>query len=265
MSQAGIAGMRRAAQDIFDVVETFGETEWQTPSAANGWSNKDVVTHVGCLLEGLVAAVNQRPLPDLGIEPLNDLQVTEHRHLSGPEAVAYVKEQLSRALDAFEPLQVEPVASNEAQMLDLGSYPLHAIADMFTFDMSTHLRYDILTPRGPIERDVSALDEVLLGPSVTWLLGGVPKMQPTLVTTIEGPLLLELTGPGGRDVVVDVTDGAITVVAAADATAQPVATIRSTTADFLAWSTRRIGWRNVATINGDHAAAQRFLDQLNLI
>ena len=112
---------------------------------------------------------------------------------------------------------------------------------------------------------MSALDEVLLGPSVSWLLGGVPKMQPTLATAIEGPLVLELTGPGGRDVLIDVTDGAITVGAAADARADAVATISSTTADFLAWSTRRVDWRNVVTISGNHAAAQHFLDALNLI
>ena len=43
-------------------------------------------------------------------------------------------------------------------MLDLGTYPLHAIADMFTFDMTTHLRDDILAPRGPITRDLAPLD-----------------------------------------------------------------------------------------------------------
>ncbi|WP_173008111.1 maleylpyruvate isomerase N-terminal domain-containing protein [Mycolicibacterium sp. P1-18] len=265
MSQAGIAGMRQAAQDIFDVVETFDAADWHAPSAANGWSAKDVVTHVGSLLEDLVAAVSQQPLPDMGIEALNDLQVTERRHLSGPEAIAFVKEQLGSALDAFEPLQVEPVASSEVPMLDLGSYPLHAIADMFTFDMATHLRYDILAPRGPIVRHVAALDEVVLAPSVAWLLGGIPKMQPTLATAVDGPLALELTGPGGRDVVVDVTDGVVTVVSAADAGIDPIATISSTTADFLAWSTRRTDWRNAATIAGDHAAAQHFLDTLNLI
>ena len=265
MSQAGIAGMRRAAQDIVDVVGTFDDTDWHAPSAASGWSTKDVVTHVGSLLEDLVAAVNQQPLPDLGIEPLNDIQVAERRHLSGAEAVAFVKEQFSRALAAFEPLQAEPLASHETQMLDLGSYPLHSIADMFTFDMSTHLRYDILAPRGPIQRLVPALDEVLLVPSVSWLLGGVPKMQPTLATAVEGPLVLELTGPGGRDVLIDVIDGAITVGTAADAGADAVATISSTTADFLGWSTRRVDWRNVVVVSGNHAAAQRFLDALNLI
>ena len=88
-------------------------------------------------------------------------------------------------------------------------------------------------------------------------------MQPTLAAAVDGPLVLELTGPGGRDVLIDVTDGAITVGAAAGADA--VATISSTTADFLAWSTRRVDWRNVVTVSGNHSAAQRFLDALNLI
>jgi hypothetical protein len=38
------------------------------------------------------------------------------------------------------------MASVPAPMFDLGSHPLHSIADMFTFDMPTHLRYDI-SPR----------------------------------------------------------------------------------------------------------------------
>jgi effector-binding domain-containing protein len=65
-------------------------------------------------------------------------------------------------------------------MLDLGSYPLHSIVDMFTFDLTTHLRYDILTLRGPVDRQLPPLAEAQLVPAVSWLLGGIPKMQPDL-------------------------------------------------------------------------------------
>ena len=37
-------------------------------------------------------------------------------------------------------------------MLGRGSYLLHSIANLFTFDLTTRLRYDILTPRGPVDR-----------------------------------------------------------------------------------------------------------------
>jgi uncharacterized protein (TIGR03083 family) len=257
--------MRRAAKDIIAVAETFSDRDWQTPSAASEWSVQDVVTHVGCLLGDLVAAVNHHPLPDLGIEKLNDIQVAEQRDHTGAETITSLRQRLDQALAAFEPLQDEPAASAETQMLDLGSYPLHAIADMFAFDMTTHLRYDILAPRGPIDRDVPALDEVLLEPSIAWLVAGVTKMQPALIASIGGPLRLELTGPAARDLVIGVIDGAITVSPTTDACADVVATIRSSTADFLAWSTRRVNWRNAVSVAGDHVAAQRFLNTVNLI
>jgi hypothetical protein len=99
---------------------------------------------------------------------------------------------------AFGPLQDEPAASTETPMLDLGSYPLHAISDMFTFDLATHLRYDIVAPRGPISRDLPLLDKVQLDPAIAWLLGGIPKMQPDLSHAVTAPLRLTLTGPAGR-------------------------------------------------------------------
>jgi len=40
----------------------------------------------------------------------------------------------------------------DTQMLGLGSYVLHSIANVFTFDLTTGLRHDILTPRGSIDR-----------------------------------------------------------------------------------------------------------------
>jgi hypothetical protein len=54
------------------------------------------------------------------------------------------------------------------------------VVDMFTFDLTTHLRFDILTPRGPVDRHLPSLGEAQLVPAVSWLLGGIPKMQPDL-------------------------------------------------------------------------------------
>ena len=52
--------------------------------------------------------------------------------------------------------------------------------DMFTFDITTHLRYDIVKSRGPIKATLRPLDERQLGPAVSWLLAGIPRMQPKL-------------------------------------------------------------------------------------
>jgi hypothetical protein len=44
-----------------------------------------------------------------------------------------------RPAPQLKSLQEEPTASTQAQLLDLGSYPLQAIPDMFSFDFYTHL------------------------------------------------------------------------------------------------------------------------------
>jgi hypothetical protein len=269
MSLAGISGMRAAAGDLMEVARDLNEGEWHTPSAAVGWSVQDVVSHVGCLLEVLQAAVRgeavpDSAVPDSGIEPLNEVMVAGRRDWDTARTLNNVEKQLEQAITLFTPLQEPPMASVETPMLDLGTYPLHAIADMFTFDMTTHLRYDILAPRGPIDRQLPPLDEERLVPSVSWLLGGIPKMQPDLASHLIAPLALHLTGPGARDVLIGAQSGAISV----DPLRSPdeaAATLTSTTADFLGWSTARQPWRALVTIGGDQSAATTFLDTINLI
>jgi hypothetical protein len=156
------------------------------------------------------------------------------------------------------------MASVETPMFELGTYPLHAITDMFTFDMTTHLRYDILASRGPINRQLPPLDETRLGPSVSWLLGGIVKMQPKLARNLTAPLALHLTGPGARNVIISAQADTVFVDPLRPSD-EAAATLTSTTSDFLAWSTARLPWRTLVTIEGDRSAASTFLDTINLI
>jgi hypothetical protein len=256
--------MRSAAKDLIDIARSLNAGEWQTPSAATGWSVQDVVSHVGCLLELLQAAVRGEAVPDSGIEPLNEVMVSGRRDWDAARTLDNVQRQLDQAIALFTPLQEGPMASVEAPMLDLGAYPLHAIADMFTFDMTTHLRYDILAPRGPIDRQLPPLDEACLGPSVSWLLGGIPKMQPNLARHLTAPLALHLTGPGARDVRIS-PDGGVIVVDPLQSADHTAATLTSTTTDFLGWSTTRLPWRSLVTIEGAQSVAATFLDAIDLI
>jgi hypothetical protein len=265
MTRAGMIGMELAAREFISVGETLDEEQWQLPSAAAGWSVQDVVVHEGCLLGDLMAAVGREVLPDMAIEALNDIQVAEKHGWTSRQAIDFFQQQLQKALAMFAPLQDEPLASVEAPMLDLGAYPLHSIVDMFTFDMTTHLRYDVVTPRGPIDRELPPLGEAQLGPCVSWLLGGIPKMQPALPQSISAPIALHLTGPAATAVVISVVDGAISLAPQGEAELQAVTTMTSSTSDFLAWSTKRLPWEPLVAIDGDRDAAQRFLTAINLI
>src|SRR5271155_4818261 len=140
-------GMDLAAQEMLSAAETLTDEQWQLPSGAQGWSVKDVVAHAGCLMAYLMAAVGGAAVAGIGIEELTEVQVAQKRGLDGAQTMAFVRTELATALQAFAPLQEEPLASTTAPLQDLGTYPLHAIVDMFTFDITTHLRYDIVQPR----------------------------------------------------------------------------------------------------------------------
>src|ERR1700746_1616807 len=105
MSVAGISGMRGAAGDLIEVARSLNEAEWRTPSAAMGWSVHDVVSHVGCLLELLQAAVGGEALPDSGIERLNEVMVAERRGWDTASTVNNVEKQLEQAIALFTPTQ----------------------------------------------------------------------------------------------------------------------------------------------------------------
>jgi uncharacterized protein (TIGR03083 family) len=266
MSKAGLSGLQSATADIVKVARSLTAEEWEMRSAAEGWSVHDVVSHAGNLLTVVMDAVNgQLVTPDgMGIEELNEVQVAEHRDRAPLETVDFLEAQLAKALPVFTPLQDEPYASMEAALLDLGSYQLHAVVDMFTFDFTTHLRFDILAPRGPVTRTMEPLGEAILGPAVSWLLGGIPKMQGELWRHLDGPLGLLLTGPAATSVILSPIDKAIVITPRDTDATPPLATVSSSTSDFLAWSTTRLPWRDAVKVEGDEAAAANFFDALNL-
>jgi uncharacterized protein (TIGR03083 family) len=265
MSHAGIHGMQAASEDLLTIATKLTDDQWRAPSAAAGWSVHDVVVHIGSLLELLQAAVAGADSPPVGIEELNDQVVAERRDWKPAQTVQFLRDQLSTALDTFSALQEEPTASTRVPMLDLGSYPLHAIADMFTFDITTHLHYDILAPRGPIELPHPLLDEVRLMPAIEWLLGGISQMQPGLAQHLCSPISLQLNGPGAQHVLLTPGDSTPIVTPKTDSSVHAATTVTSTTEDFLAWSTQRLPWPDLVHIDGDHHIAAEFLNALNLI
>jgi hypothetical protein len=74
-----------------------------------------------------------------------------------------------------------------------------------------------------------------------------------------------LTGPAARQVVISVNGGAISVSPQPETDLTATATMTSSTSDFQAWSTTRLLWEPLVSIDGDTDAAGRFLTALNLI
>jgi len=145
-------------------------------------------------------------------ERLMDMLVQPRVEWTADQVLSELTTYAPRAVATLKALQEEPVASAPLSLADLGTYPMHQLADAYAFDVYCHLRVDVVAPHGPIDRPVPPADEARLGPTIGWMLAGIPQMQGPAFGALDRPVVLELTGPGGgRWSVVGTGDGYVAV------------------------------------------------------
>jgi uncharacterized protein (TIGR03083 family) len=251
-----------------DVLAGLTDDQWAAPSGCEGWSVHDVAIHMVSSLQ-LVADPEHAEFPDpaLGTEEGLDAIVAARREWTPAETLARYEDVSAKAIEAFRGLQADGIRDTELDMGGLGSHPMHLIANAYAFDLYTHLRVDLLAPRGPLTRSLPPPDDSVLGATVEWLLAGLPQMcTPALRPVVTAPLALTLTGPGGGTWTIAPTGDPARACAVVEGTSHgAAATVTSTTADFVWWSTKRADWRGRATVEGDDAYAAAALDAVNLI
>jgi uncharacterized protein (TIGR03083 family) len=264
MSEQGLRAVRLAVDEVRAVITTLTDDEWAAPSGCAGWTVKDLVAHMS---SNYAETVEPSPPPAepvaLPAERLMDLLVEPRKDWSNEQVRDEYLSYCDRAVEALAALQQPPMADTVIPIADLGSYPLHQLADAYAFDHYCHLRVDLLAPHGPIRRDVPPADDDRLGPAIGWMLTGLPQMQPELRASLGAPIRLTLTGPGGGSWIIAPVGDDI-VVGGSDST-DAVAEVVSDGHAFVIWGTARQPWREHCTVTGDHAVATRFLDTLNII
>ena len=266
MSKEGLAAVQLGIEDALAVFETLTEDEWAMPSGCAGWRVQDVAAHASSNFKATAdpPAAPAEPLPPMPAERLMDLLVEPRLQWSTAQVLEELRTYSPRLVEALSALQEEPFASTPMTIADLGTYPMHQLADAYAFDLYCHLRIDVLAPHGPVEREVPPADEARLVPVVGWMLAGLPKMQGDAFPFVDRPLTLRLTGPGGGRWTINGTgDGHVDLEpgGSPDATT----TITSDTHAFVLWGTKRADWREHAAIEGDAELAERFLDTLNIV
>ena len=169
MTAEAVAAVRLAVDEVKEVLTSLTPEEWDRPSACAGWRVQDLVAHMSSNWKEVVDPTPPPPdPPQLPAESLMELLVDPRRGWSADEVLAEYLAYCDPAVDALAALQAEPLASVEQRLADLGTYPLHLLADAFAFDHYCHLRIDLLAPRGPVERAVPAADAVRLAPAIGW-------------------------------------------------------------------------------------------------
>ena len=272
MSVEAVAALRVVHRHLDDVIDRFGESDWSRPSACPGWRVQDVIAHLASTIR---QAVDPDPLlaaelaAATGAEDRVDRMVEARRAYSPDRVVRELVEHRPAWLSGLEALQVEPRASTTMQMLDLGEYPTHLLAEAFVFDHFCHLWIDLLGPDGPaLGIEAPRAPAEVVRAATAWMLAGLARMQHDLMrATVTMPLLLELTGPGGGRWRIEPATGPDSLVRVVEdvSGSEPSATITSSAYDFVRWGTTRAPWRNLCAVRGDRRAAEPFLDALDIV
>jgi uncharacterized protein (TIGR03083 family) len=241
MSTAAVEAVRIQVDEVRPIVEALTPEEWERPSRCPGWRVQDLVAHMSSNFREVVHPSPPPPEPpQLPAEALMELLVEPRRSWPPQQVRDEWLEHCDEFVERLAALQHEPVASTLTPIADLGTYPLHTLADAFAFDLYCHVRIDLLAPEGPIRRALPPAGGEQLGPAIGWMLTGLPQMQPDLHLSV-APGALDRDGGG------------------------EVATISSAGHAFVMWGTKRAPWREHCSVTGDSAAAAAFLDALNIV
>jgi len=225
---------------------------------------QDLVAHTGSNFRVLVEPPDpSAPAPEVETaEQLQELLVAQRRDWSSAEVATEFRDFVEPAMGVLAAMQEEPLASTPLTLTDLGTYPMHALADAFAFDLWCHLTVDLLAPTGPVQRSRPEATDDLLAPAIGWMLAGLPQMCPSVSKVLDRPLGLRLTGPGGGEWTLVPGEPLLTTVSALQ---DPVATVTSAATDFVLWGTTRTPWRDTVQVEGDRAFAERVLDEVNVV
>ncbi len=265
MSELAVEGFRAEREAILSVAKDLSADEWMMPSACAGWTVRDVMGHMACTLHGVI---DPAFLPDMagGTESSMEPAVAERRSWPIEQVIDEYETYSGQAADLFESVQAAPLSETMLPMGDLGTHPMSILPSTFLFDGYTHLRNDMLTPNGSVDRPQPPRDEKRLRPTMDWMLAGLPWMcADALDGVVDRPLALSLEGPGGGTWTIAPGGEDGRVVVSESTNGDVVATVHSTDHDFVIWGTRRAPWRSMVKIEGDEDYAARVLDAIKII
>ena len=264
MTALAIDALHAERELALEIGRSLTAEEWLLPSDCAGWRVLDLFAHMGATGRSIVAPGTVATVDSPDVERQADAAVDERRSRSPHEILAEYEEWSAKMIEVFAGMQSEPMATTVIPLGNLGSHPMHILADALVFDHYCHLRHDLLAPNGPLRRATLPSDDLRLTPTIGWMLGGLPQMSEAALRVVDRTFTLQLDGPGGGVWTISPGEPIVTITPgdAQDAAARA----SSTTHDFVCWGTQRRNWRACdVVVVGDEEYGAAVLDAINVI
>lgn len=258
-----LAALRRERAQLVGYLKALTPAEWEAPSAAEGWTVRDVVAHLGATTLSLLGPGMRQVLASNSAEAFNDAQVEKRRAWPTDKVLDEFVRTSALASHMLRVTSRRPLASLRVPIAELGSYPMGLTPSLLVFDWHVHLRHDIAPAIGkpPPTTDPNRMAAVL-----EWMFAGMEQMNRYSMNWVREPLSIELTGVAGGSWRVGPASGAGLMVTPETDNCASSARIKGSTDQFPAWATTRTPWRAAdLTLIGDTEYASRFLDTLNIV
>jgi len=245
MTTTAVDALQADRDALLAVCGGIREEDWSAPSGCEGWTVKDVLSHVDALFW---LVVDRSTLPDashLDTEKAQDVYVDSRRSWPASRVLEDYESVSAQAIEALRGLAAQDF---ELPLGDLGTYPVSPLPNAYSFDHFTHLRADLFAPRGPLQTALPPFDRLRLEAAMDWIEAALPQQNAALVERLSGTVDLEVDDLGGGTI--RVGEG------------RPVARISSDGLAFVRWVTQRGNWEelDVKTTGSDEAlsVARRF-------
>jgi uncharacterized protein (TIGR03083 family) len=259
-----IAALRAETDAMRQLALDLSPEEWSTPSAAPGWSVKDVIAHLAATCRGMFnPAWTVRLLRTTDLEGGNNRDVGVRIDWTP----AQVRTEYQRWSPRFTQLQTVIATAPAVRALrlrigDLGRYPAEMLAAASVFDHWTHHAHDIVPV---LDRPPPATDANRMATVVEWMLSGLEQMCSDSMKWADRTVDLTLTGPGGWSWTITPVGGGRLQVRPASG-GRGCVHVTGACADFPLWATRRIPWQQCDIgMTGAASYGGRFLDSINII
>ena len=239
MTAAAIPALQAQVRHAQELFVTLTPREWASASGCEGWRVQDVVSHMAAVFQQIADPASIDSGDSGKAEVAAEVPVQARREWTVDEVIDAYEEWSDKGVAALAALQEPPMSDTEVPLSDLGTHPLHLLANAIVFDHYCHLRHDIgatVARAAELPREDGALTATR-----EWMLAGLPQMcADELATAPAQAVNLVFEGPGGGTFVLAPGTDRWTV---AEGAAPDTPTVITTVHDFVSWGTKRSDWR----------------------